>query len=223
MTSSQTGPGLWSRTIARVARRFAGMPAFEFDFNDGPCVEIVGRSPALHVVMRAGNDVIHEQWIEGDHWTRANTKFAVDWHIDVLTEKGAMLFHHRFNPTGKRVRINIDSKSLGDTLAWVPQIERYAESHPDSEVFISHFWPSLFNLERTHNLTYLNPEQSLDNCYATYNIGYYFDNSQWHHPHDPRTSPLAKIAADIIGLEYHERRPLLATVPPTNNTGARPR
>ena len=49
----------------------------------------------------------------------------------------------------------------------------------------------------------------MDDCYATFNIGYYFNDTQWHHPADPRTQPLAKVAADILGLDYTEIRPAL--------------
>ena len=184
-------------------------PDFKVDFNDGPCVEITGDAPSHKILMRDGNEILHDTTIAGRHWTRAHRKYYTNWRLEAYQNSERLVFEHKFDLTNKNVRINIDSKSLGDTLAWLPQIQRFAQTHPHCSVFVSQFWSDLFDRSAYPGLTFIDPASSLENCYATYNIGFYFDHPDWFHPADPRTQPLGKIASDILGLPYHELRPIL--------------
>lgn len=186
-------------------------PRFKVDFNDGPCVEIVGDAPSHRILMRDGDEVIHDAIIEGRHWTRAHQKYYTNWKLEAYQNSEKLVFEHHFDLANKKVRINIDSKSLGDTLAWLPQIQYFAQLYPRCSVFVSQFWPDLFDQAAYPELRFIDPTTTIENCYATYNIGYYFDHPQWHHTADPRMQPLGKIAADILGISYQEKRPLLAS------------
>jgi autotransporter strand-loop-strand O-heptosyltransferase len=132
------------------------------------------------------------------------------------------VFEHQFDLTDKNVRINIDSRSLGDTLAWLPQIHRFAKRHPRCCVYVSQFWSELFDQAAYPELTFIDPANTLENCYATFNIGFYFDHPDWYHPADPRTQPLGKVASDILNLPYRETRPMLLPPPEESRTSLKP-
>lgn len=194
---------------------FKKKPAFQLDFNDGPCLEIVSDAAPHKVIMRDFQSVHHEAEIEGKHWTRANRKYFTNWILEVFDGDSKKIFEHKFELRNKNVRVNVDSKSLGDTLAWLPQIQLFAQQHSTSKVYVSQFWDTLFDKPSYPELIFIDPESTVENCYATYNIGFYFDHTERHHPVDPRTVPLGKVAADILGIPFFEERPALT---PTDNT-----
>ena len=184
-------------------------PTINIHFNHGPFLEIESDAPTHHVRMLDAGVVIHEADIEGRHWTRANRRYFTPWKLELLNARGQQVFEHAFDLKGRRVRINIDSRSLGDTLAWLPQVQAFAERHPEASVYVSQFWSDLFDQAAYPQLAFIQPDSIVTDCYATYDIGYYFDNPEWHHPEDPRLQPLGKIASDILGLPYQELKPAL--------------
>ncbi len=182
---------------------------FNVHFNQGALLEVESGKGQFEVVMRDGDTVVHSANISEKHWTKSNRRFFCNWLIEVKNTNGKIVFSHRFDLKDRNVRINIDSKSLGDTLAWLPQIHSFAKQHPNCQVFVSQFWPDLFDQEKYPELTFISPDSVVENCYATYDLGYFFENATWHHPQDPREQPLGKVAADILGIRYVERRPFL--------------
>jgi len=201
--------------------KFKKKPAFQLDFNDGPCLEIISEAAPHKVIMRENQSVLHEDEIEGKHWTRAHRKYFTNWHLEVFDDYLRKIFEHKFELRNKNVRINIDSRSLGDTLAWLPQVQLFAQQHSTSKIYVSQFWDTLFNKAAYPELIFIDPKSTVENCYATYNIGFYFEHVEWHHPVDPRTVPLGKVAADILGIPYFEERPVLAPVDtPVENVSA---
>jgi len=192
-----------------VYRREASLPCVHF--NDGPCVENPLDGKSVNVRFMLGDHCEYETVLQPGHWAKADKKYAVDWRIDIADIAGAPIHTHLFESTGKRVRINIDSQSLGDTLAWMPQIERYRQQHPNTHVFVSQFWSSLGFADHYPELNFIEPDEPLEGCYATYNLGFYFESSAARHPVNPRTVPLAKVASDILGIQYQETRPRIKT------------
>ena len=206
--------------LKQIFRRFRKQPTIRVDFNDGPCVEIISAANPHRVTMSDDKMLIHETTIEGRQWTRANQRYFTHWHLTVYQLNNRKVFEHQFNLNGKIVRVNIDSKSLGDTLAWIPQIALFAQTHPNCRVYVSQFWTGLFDTSKYAELHFIDPQSVVENCYATYFIGYYFENSHFYHPNDPKALPLGKVAADILNIPYRERRPFVCS---TKNTIARPR
>jgi len=192
-----------------VLDRLLKRQKFNVHFNRGAFLEVEKGRGNYVITMAAADTVIHQDTLEARQWTQSHQQFYTEWKIEVKRKNGKQIFAHQFDLANRRVRVNIDSKSLGDTLAWLPQVQAFASQHPQSQVFVSQFWPDLFDLTQYKNLTFITPDSVLDECYATYNIGYYFDNSQWYHPLDFRQQPLGKIAADILGIDYQERLPHL--------------
>lgn len=213
------GKRRWGQTIRkRLAGAGTAMawldrllpPRYAVSFNDGALVRNQSRRRPIVARFLLRGRTEYEVRLEPNHWGKSCMKFAAPWEIHILTPAGRPIASHHFDPRGRSVLVVIDSRSLGDTLAWIPQVERYARAHPDTKVFCSHFWPDLC-FESTHPiLNFVKPDQQVEDLYATYRIGYYLDDERRHrHPQDPRRIPLPQIASDILGLDYAEVRPRL--------------
>lgn len=178
-------------------------------FNDGPFVENPPEGAPVHIRFLLGGRCRYEVTIGPGEWAKAGIKYAADWRIEITDSGGRPVLEHAFDPAGRRVRVNVDSRSLGDTLAWLPQIAQYQREHVDTEVYVSQFWDELGFAAQYPELRFIDPADELEDCYAVYNVGCYFDRVAEQHPVDPRIVPLGRIASDILGIEYRERRPRL--------------
>ena len=144
------------------------------------------------------------------HWGRTFKRYLAPWRIELADASGALALSHRFDLQDRSVGVFIDSRSLGDTLAWVPQVERFAAAHPTAHVYLSHYWPDLGLTSDRPNVEFVDPGTELPDLYATWKIGYFLgDEMPNRHRSDPRRMPLAQVPCDILGFEYEERRPRL--------------
>ena len=193
---------------------FLVKPKFNINFNDGAFVECTKTRKPVTVNFYGEGKCIHSDIIQQDQWVRAFRSYYTKWNIECSLPNGHIVFRHQFSLENMRVRVNIDSKSLGDTIAWIPQIVEFARIHPSTIVHVSHFWPNLFDISGQENLKYVSPDNTVEDCYATYSIGYFFSDIENRHPLDPRLQPLGKVASDILGLAYKERLPTMQKVSP---------
>ena len=74
-----------------------------------------------------------ESELKTNHWAKSNLQYFCNWKI-VITENGKPFFEEVFNAKDKRVYIALDSKALGDTLAWIPYVEEFGKVHKFSDV-----------------------------------------------------------------------------------------
>ena len=125
-----------------------------------------------------------------------------------------MIYEEDLSLEGKRVYIAFESKSLGDTLAWIPYVYEFQRKH-NCELIVSTFWNRLF--DEAPNVSFVEPGSVVPNLYALYRLGYFYDLSKL--PVKPMTVPLQKVATLILGLEYEEIQPKLSyiTTKPTYN------
>lgn len=97
-------------------------------FVNGPFAEIVSSDKPLQVEFIAENQIIHSDRVRAGEWIRARRRWFCDWRIRVLSESSEELYQHELDFKNQNIRVYLDSKSLGDTLAWIPQVERFAEA-----------------------------------------------------------------------------------------------
>lgn len=178
-------------------------------FVDGPFLEVLSADAPVLVEFLSGAQVIHSGVIKQGEWIRANRRYYCEWTIRVSDLHGGILYEYLFDIESQNIRIYLDSKSLGDTLAWIPQVARFAEAHPSTTIYVSYHWANLIDESAYSNLTFISPQDELSPCYASYSIGYYFEDLENRHPADPRLRSLQNVASDILGLSEEERRPLL--------------
>lgn len=150
--------------------------------------------------------------------------YYIKYSVEIYFED-ELIYTETINLNNKNVKIVIESSSLGDNIAWIEQISRFQEIN-NCNVFVYCPLKSLFEKVYT-NLKFYDIEPNNDNkfvglscydfeclnefcsCYyATYGVG--FSSTHNINPHtnptNPRKETLAKVAADILGIEYKEVR-----------------
>jgi autotransporter strand-loop-strand O-heptosyltransferase len=174
-------------------------------YLDGPKVEITGdilEKNSIEFLDDSG-EVVYSTEIKTNMWTTCSRKYFTKWKIRV---NGKIV--DEFDPRGKRVLIALESKSLGDTIAWSPYAIEFAKKNK-CKVILSTFHNYFFEgLAEYKDIEFMNPGNSTD-CYAVYRIGWFRDNDGgWKnfssHPLSVNTVPLQKTSSDILGLEYKE-------------------
>lgn len=176
-------------------------------FINNPFLEIKGQSDSnFRVVFFDDKGICHyDNTIKSNHWVKLNRQWFTKWRACVY-ENGKLIYDHTLDLTNKRVYISIDSKSLGDTIAWVHYCKVFKDKHK-CEVVVSTFWNNLLHYPE---LEFVTPGIPV-NCYAMYIIGWHYDENR--EPELCNTIPLQKAATNILGLEFTEERPLLDYTP----------
>jgi autotransporter strand-loop-strand O-heptosyltransferase len=183
-------------------------------FVDHPFLEIKGVSDSDFMVKFFDeNDVCHyENTIKSNHWVKLNRQYFTAWRTKVWQD-GELIYDNTLNLESKRVYIAFESKSLGDTIGWMPYVEEFRKKH-NCTVICSTFLNSLFNYPE---IEFVEPGDVVPNIHALYRIGY-FDNLD-KNPYKPTQIPLQKTSAAILGLDFVELVPVLAYKPEVPKMG----
>jgi autotransporter strand-loop-strand O-heptosyltransferase len=198
---------MWSRRSARPGN------AFHASFVDGAFLEIVGpedEAYRVEFIDTASDEVIHRDHIRTNHWVRTARQYFTAWRIDAYRERdNALVFSHPFRCRGRRVYVALESKALGDTLAWFPAIEAFGQRH-GCAIICSTFMNDLFRGQYPH-FTFVEPATTVHDLYAMYRLGWFYRADggidRDRNVKDFRRQPLAESAFDILGLPYAEARP----------------
>lgn len=187
-------------------------------FVDGPYMEVKGsgNDKGFYVTDFLDPDSdssVHQYLARANHWTRPFRKYYTNWLVRVR-RNNKLVFEHAFDCKGKNILISLDSKSLGDTLAWFPYTEEFRREH-DCNIWVSTFWNNLFKGHKKYeNLNFIEPGTVVDNLYASYTIGCY-DKDLNKNKTDWRLVPLQKVATDTLGFPYKEIIPEIGIKPGT--------
>ena len=90
-------------------------------FVRGPFVEIKGSKKATYKVDFIDNKtgkIIYSNSIGNNCWCKCSIEYFVEWKINIY-EDGKLWNQHLYNADSKRIYISLDSRALGDSLAWV--------------------------------------------------------------------------------------------------------
>jgi len=196
------------KTILEFNKKYPYIPQkneIKISYIDGPKVEIIGDIDEKYDIefLDENNNVIHKDTIKNNMWTLCSRKYYTKWKIKV---NGSVV--DEFNLTNKRVLIGLESKSIGDTVAWTPYAVEFAKKH-NCKVILSTFHNSWFKgLDAYKDIEFIEPGNSTE-CYVVYRIGWMKGESgKWdkfdYYPNYPNTQPLQKTASDILGLEFKE-------------------
>ena len=181
-------------------------------FVVNPFIEIVGESESKFEITfyDEKNNIIYNNNLEINCWVKLNREYFTKWRTEIK-ENGDIVYSNILNLENKRVYISFGSKSLGDTLAWMPYCEEFRKKH-NCELIVSTFLNSLF-VDQYPEIEFVEPGKTVYNIYAQYQLGWYYNENeefdQNRHPNDFKIQPLQKTATDILGLEYNEIRPKL--------------
>jgi autotransporter strand-loop-strand O-heptosyltransferase len=132
-------------------------------------------------------------------WCRLSRSYYTKWTLKIL-EDGNEIYSNQLNLNNKRVLISFDSKSLGDSIAWMPYVEEFRKKH-NCHVVLSTFWNNLF--EKLYpEIEFISPGAVAHNLIASYKIGWFYSSSM--EPVLPNTIPLQKAITNILGLDFKE-------------------
>jgi autotransporter strand-loop-strand O-heptosyltransferase len=185
-----------------------------YNFVDGPFVEIIEDGDYLYnieFINKKNNKVEYNLNLKSNHWARTSKKYFVDWLIKIKGIDNDFYQEYGLDLNNKRVMVCFESKSLGDSLAWIPYVEEFGKVN-NCEMICSSFNNDLFKGQYP-SVTFVEPGSVVNNVYALYRLGLFYDNKRKidysRHLTDPKKEPLMKVASDILGLKYKELKPLL--------------
>lgn len=168
---------------------------------DGPMVELKGGNKEHDVRFTSpAGEVWYETKIKPNHWAKLNGKYFQDF---VLSVDGNIVDTSLKN---RLVRIELDSRALGDTIAWMPAVEAFREKH-QCRITCATYFNHLFK-DHHPDIQMVEPGTQLAGTYAKFLIGYFFDDRTLS-KQDPKTQNLQEIAYDILGLDFKETKPNL--------------
>ena len=189
-----------------------------FNFVDGAFVEITGDIEETYLVEfidTRTNDIVHQAEIKNNQWTRTARQYFTPWQINVFRLKDhLLLFTHQYDCRQKRVYIALESKALGDTLAWFQLLEDF-QRHHGCQLICSTFMNGLFK-EQYPDIQFVEPAETVHNLYAMYRVGWFYLPSGEidfnRNVSNFRLQTLGESAADILGLPYKPMRPRIKAV-----------
>ncbi len=176
-------------------------------YLDGPKVEVKGdieQEYFIEFINSNTNEVVFSTTINNNMWTTCSKCYYIPWTIKV---NGKII--NTLNLHNEKVLISLESKSIGDTLAWTPYVVEFAKKH-NCKVVLSTFHNDWFqDLEVYKDIEFINPGDNVKGIIASYKIGWFRDNDgEWknfnNHPNQCNTIPLQQTSTDILGLEYKE-------------------
>ena len=185
-------------------------------FVKAPYVEIKGSIDSEYTVKFIDNKTgkIHYSTnIKNNCWCKCSIEYFVEWKI-VIYENDKLWYEYIYDATDKRVYISLDSKALGDSLAWFPYMDEFRKKH-NCKVIVSTFMNDMF-INQYPEIEFVNPGTSVENLYAMYSVGIFYDDNGsinlFKNPIDPKTQTMQKMCSDILGLEYKEVKPKVKDV-----------
>jgi autotransporter strand-loop-strand O-heptosyltransferase len=180
-------------------------------FVGGPFVEVRGNISADYTVEFIDNKsgkIYYSTTIKNNMWTKCSIEYFVEWKIRIY-ENGKLWYEYLYDAKDKRVYIAIDSKALGDSLAWFAYVDEFRKKH-QCKVITSTFMNHMF-IDQYPEITFVEPGTNVEGLYAMYKIGlFYNENSTvnlYKNPTDPKSVTLQKMCSDILGLSYKEIKP----------------
>jgi len=176
-------------------------------FINEPFLEITGESDSEYNVKFFDESGIchYDNKIKTNHWIKLNRKYFTKWNTKIL-EDGVLIYDKTLDYKGKRVFINFDSRSLGDTISWIPYVLEFKNVH-QCDVIVSTHLNHLFR-NVYPELEFVEPGNVVHNIHGQYNLGWFYDTNK--EPVLPNTIPLQKAATNILGLPYTEIKPRIS-------------
>ena len=180
-------------------------------FIRSPFVEVKGSKDAEYRIEFIDNKTgknLYTGNIRNNMWTRCSMEYFIEWKVRVF-EDGKLFYEHIYDATDKRVYIALDSKALGDSLAWFPYVDEFRKLHK-CKVIVSTFMNDMFR-DQYPEIEFVNPGTGVENLYAMYCIGLYYNEDSsvnyFKNPNDFKSQTMQKMASDILGLSYSEIKP----------------
>ena len=182
-------------------------------FVRGAFVEVKGLKKAeykVDFINQKTNQIMYSSTIQNNMWTKCSVEYFVNWKI-VIYENGKLWKEHYYDARNKRIYVALDSKALGDSLAWFPYIQEFRKKH-GCEMVASTFMNHMF-VDQYPNIEFVEPGTAVENLYGMYSIGLFYNEDSsingLKNPSDPKHQTMQKMCSDILGLDFVEVKPLI--------------
>jgi autotransporter strand-loop-strand O-heptosyltransferase len=201
--------------IKDVNRMRSRKDSIRYNSIRGAFLEVIREEPGefkAELIDRSTGLPEFSQKIENNMWIRSSRNYYVDWGFRVKDLKtGELLLDDALELKGNRVMVSIESRSLGDNLAWFPAVEEFRKKH-ECKMICSTFWNHLFQ-DHYPEIEFVEPGKPISDLVAMYSIGWYYDDKgqirNTMNPKEVKTQPMQKTAFDILGLDYRETKPAI--------------
>jgi autotransporter strand-loop-strand O-heptosyltransferase len=144
---------------------------------------------------------LYETKLRNGWWGKIDRRYLADYHIEIwdgsFLREDIRVFDYI---KGKKVFINFESSSLGDTIAWIPYCLEFKKKY-QCEVVVSTFLNFLFK-EIYTDLKFVERGVIVENIVAQLDLGWFYDFNK--EPKHPATIPLQSAASNILHLDYKE-------------------
>jgi len=197
--------------------------------DDGSLYEV------LFYDTQSGKSLIYKDTIQRGQWVKSNRRYYTEWEVEIYRD-GKLYHAEIFDCTQKEVLILVMSTALGDNISWVGYAEDFRKKH-DCKVTVFCRFSSLFE-DLYPDINFVNEViYDRSSYYCAYDISLgietgvhqkgikklnqyyqknlpikYVDNLTFfdprYHPEHPMYIPMQKVATNILGLDFFEKRPI---------------
>jgi autotransporter strand-loop-strand O-heptosyltransferase len=183
------------------------MITYNIHHVDGLFFEILndgGLDREYDVCFLEKNEIIYQTKLKPSSWARLDKKYFSDIFVLVTFEGNFVKkISIKDEIQGKRVLINFESSSLGDTIAWMPYCEEFRNFYK-CDVIVSCFHNNLFRNKYPH-INFTEKGELIENIHAGFELGWFYDDKK--EPVNPSTIPLQKNATNILNIPFKEIKP----------------
>jgi len=176
---------------------------YNFNYVNGLYFEITndegyGDSYMVQFIDKLNNEVIYECEMKPQNWVKLNRKYLSDISIciklkyEIVAELSVLDMIR-----GNRVFISFESKSLGDTLAWLPICEVFRLEY-GCKVIVSTFMNELFE-DQYPELEFVGRGVVVNNLVGMFELGWFYDKDK--EPIHPATISLQQTAKNILHIQ----------------------
>ena len=188
------------------------MVSFEYNFNDGAFLKIKDNDDKdsvneynVEFIDQDKQSVEFKINLKSNSWAKTSKKYYINWLIKVKFEN-EIVFEKKMDLKEKDVYINFVSQSLGDTIAWVPMVEKFRSIHNLDKIYCSTSYNYLFKNLYPNIVFIKSGKKSDDDFICSYKLSYFDfeDDVLNENVTNPFGEPLQKVGADILGIEHWE-------------------
>lgn len=208
----------YATILTETASRVKEMPTGRFvrlEYQDGlKLYPEAGIPSGCEAQFWDGEDLVYTaRQLKPGHWYGPTRKWHTEWRV-IIKKEDRLLEEQVWTLNEKECLVQFDSSSLGDTLAWMGQMELFKKLHGIKKLLVRTHKNWLFNKAyyKANDIELI--EDWAQEAEVQYNIGVYYDEAEtWkreEHKYDWRHVTLGKIASDRLGIPHREKRPQLA-------------
>ncbi len=155
------------------------------------------------------NEIIHEDsFVSGEPY-QLDRSYFINYDISIYNSTGKKIYHYNMSLKDKTVLIRLDSKALGDTLAWIPYVEEFRKKH-GCDVICSTYWNDMFK-KSYPNVKFIPPTEIVDenSIFSSYKLQCSIPFDITKNPIDYRELTLQEISSKSLGLLHSEIKPII--------------